>query len=60
MTELKGHIIISRTVPMGPYSSFRVEVMEEYAPDQTTFEQKFDELTERLRTKMVDAGVVKP
>lgn len=56
---LKGHVILSRTVPMGSYSSFRVEVMEEYLLSRTSFEAKFDDLTERLKMKMVEAGVIK-
>lgn len=56
---LKGHVIVSRTVPLGPYSSFRVEVMEEYLLEKATFEEKFDDLTERLRKKLLEAGVVK-
>lgn len=57
--RLRGHVVISRTVPMGSYSSFRAEVMEEYDPSVTTFEKKFDELTERLKAKMAEAGVVR-
>ena len=58
--DLKGHVVISRTISMGPYSSFRAEVMEEYDPTLTTFEEKFDGLTERLKMKMAEAGLVKP
>lgn len=57
--ELKGHVIISRTVPKGPYSSLRVEVMEEYLLGQSTFEQKFDELALRLKSKLSEVGVVR-
>ena len=44
---------------MGPYSSLKVEVMEEYALDQSTFEAKFDNLAERLKAKLMEAGVVR-
>lgn len=56
---LRGHIVLSRTVPMGPYNSFRVEVMEEYVVAPGAFAAKFDEPTDRLRGKLIQAGIVK-
>ena len=58
MTELKGHVVVGRTVPMGRFNSFRVEVMEEYDLSRTTFEEKFDELTQRLKDKMIQTGAI--
>ncbi|MDG6950058.1 MAG: hypothetical protein JRM77_09500 [Nitrososphaerota archaeon] len=50
---------ISRTIPMGPYSSFKVEVCEEFYPDAQSFESKLRDLTERLRAQLIEMGVVK-
>lgn len=55
---LIGHVLISRTVPRGQYSSIKVEVMLEFDQSKTTFEAVFDDLAERLHTKLLQAGVV--
>ena len=55
---LKGHVLISRRIPKGPYNSIRVEVMEEYNLAETTFEEKWDDLAERFYAKLVAAGIV--
>ena len=59
VTDLRGHVIVSRTVPMGSYSSLRVEVMEEFLLSECTFEEKFDDLAQRLKEKLAEAGVVR-
>ena len=56
---LRGEVRISRTIPMGPYSSFKVEVCEEFYPDAQSFESKLRDLTERLRAQLIEMGVVK-
>jgi hypothetical protein len=57
--RLKGHVGISQTIPTGPYRSLKVEVMEEYWQDETTFEDKLNDLIERLRLELIRRGVVK-
>jgi hypothetical protein len=57
--DLRGHVVVSRTVPMGSYSSLKVEVMEEYLLSESSFEEKFDSLAQRLKEKLVEAGVVR-
>ena len=57
--DLRGHVVVSRTVPMGQYSSLKVEVMEEYILAECTFEEKFDNLAQRLKEKLTEAGVVR-
>lgn len=57
---MRGHVLISRTVNLGNFNSIRVEVSEDYRLDQSTFEAKFDDLADRLKTKLLEAGLVKP
>ena len=44
---------------MGPYSSFKVEVAEQFYLDAEPFESKLRDLTERLRAQLIEMGVVK-
>jgi len=57
---LKGRVSLGRTIPLGSFNSLKVEVQEEYYLGQRTFEEVFDELAERMKKKLADAGVVRP
>lgn len=58
--KLRGHVIISRTVPTEKYNSLKVEVKEEYFLSDTTFEEVLENLAQRLKEKLVGMGVVRP
>jgi hypothetical protein len=57
--RLKGHVVISRTVNLGSYSSLRVEVKEEYGQSQVTLEEMFDNLLRRVDSLLTEKGIVK-
>ena len=56
---LKGRVVIGRTIHLAPYNSFKVEVMEEYNTSQHSFEEIFDNLTGRLRAKLIERRLIK-
>jgi len=56
--KLRGHVIISRTIPIEKYNSLKVEVKEEFFLSDSTFEERLESLAQRLKEKLADMGVV--
>jgi hypothetical protein len=57
--RLKGHVSISRTLNLGNFNSFKVELSEEYDQAETTFEEVFDDLMKRLDSELAEKRIVK-
>ena len=57
--ELRGHVVIGRTINLAPFNSFKVEIMEEFDLDEKRFEDVMDDILERLRLQLINRGVVK-